>query len=126
MLLGLKMTKSSCSLTIFDVLAGLRLLEVALYPGRESSVAQTLVVRVVKVFRGARHELSVQEVLRRVLKNGWQTKSRNPRARIWETLARNPTLFRRVRRGTYQLKIGTVKLMSKPRLLPPCRDYTHV
>lgn len=80
---------------------------------RQKSTRQTLVTRIIHSFKGSRDELGVQDILARVLKGGWETKSKKPMPMVWSALSTHPALFRRVDRGTYKLKIRAVKLAAK-------------
>jgi hypothetical protein len=79
---------------------------------RQKSPRQTLVTRIIHSFKGSRDELGVQDILARVLKGGWETKSKKPMPMVWSALSTHPALFRRVDRGTYKLKIRAVKLAA--------------
>ncbi len=80
---------------------------------RQESIKQTLVTRIIHSFKGSKDELDVQGILARVLKGGWETKSKKPTPMIWTALSTHPALFRRVERGTYRLKIKAIKLAAK-------------
>lgn len=111
-------TRSPRKVTLLEMLRTLRLLALLIPSKPQKRYAKaTLTTRVAKAFKGTRHDLSVQEVLEKVLRTGWQTRSKNPRALVRSVLAKNSVLFRRVSRGTYRLKTRSLELHTPPKRL---------